>query len=93
MTPTEPEKPFKSGVIYGIAEEWYQSPEGRKLIAEIHAHNEDILDRLFGPDAFLPYDPELDDGPIEISSCTLEPYIPLTDNEPLLANPITKGDS
>jgi hypothetical protein len=86
-------KLLEPNLLYGIDEAWYQSTEGRKRIAEMFAHNEGILARLFGSDAFLEHSPEEEDGPIEIASCTLEPDILLTDSEPLNPNPITKEGS
>jgi hypothetical protein len=64
--------PFESGVLYGIREEWYQSPQGRQLIVEIDAHNAGILDRLFEPGVFLDCGQAQSDGPLEIASCTVD---------------------
>ena len=94
MIPPLPSTPLKPGLIYGVNKAWYSLPEGPTRIAEIHAHNEGILDQLFGKDAFLACDPnEEDDDLLETAFYILDSSTSQINSEPLTANPITKGES
>jgi hypothetical protein len=82
---------LKPNVLYGVREEWFQTFEGRKLIAETSAHNYGILTQLFGQDAFLEHDPALQEAPTESVSCIQDSGISPIDNEPLNADATTES--
>jgi len=88
-----PKRPLKASRLDGIDEAWYQSPEGRKRIAEICAHNKGILDRLFGPGAFLDHVPQVEEVVAETVAHISDSDTPQTHNAPLAANPITNKRS